>query len=240
MHRIVEDSPSPKVPFSILPSSTLFPPRSLHSNLLFLLSLFLQPPPNFPFICSVSPTIQMRSAKVVTILLLYLLWKGFHFNLEKMLAVGLQFICHNVFKSLEHWSTAFDALRRLWLTPSPPLPALELSVDKCSSACFVPEISFYNGTCTLGHLFPGGQPHFTELLSVRQAVVQLCQFCLHLQYFQRVWSLNYFRRLEGSNPCAWLSYCTSDTWHSLCTCRVQYCENWHSYSWNGPFDCFKP
>lgn len=146
----------------------------------------------------------------------------------------------NVFKNLANWNTAFDSLKLLWLTPSPPLPASELSIDKCSSAGFVPEISFYNGTCTPGHFFPGGQLRFTELLTFRKAVAQLCQFCLHLQYFQRVWRLNYFRGLEGSNPCAWLSYCTGDIWHSLCTCRVQYCENWHSYSWNGPFDCFKP
>lgn len=110
----------------------------------------------------------------------------------------------NVSKNLTNWNTGFHSPGRLWLTPRPPLPALELSVDKCSSACFVPEISFYNGTCTLGHLYPGGQPHFTELLSVHQALVQLCQFCLHLQYFQRVWRLNYVRRLEGSNPCTWL------------------------------------
>lgn len=164
MSRFVEDFPSPKVPFSIWPSSILFPPCSLHFNPLFLLSLFLQPPLNFAFFCSVSPNIQMRSAKVITILLLHLLWKEFNFNLEKTLAIGLQFICHKVSKSLENWNTAFDALRRLWLTPSPPLPALELTVDKCSSARFVPEISFDNGTCTLGHLFPGGQPPFTELL----------------------------------------------------------------------------
>lgn len=182
----------------------------------------------------------MSFAKLATILLLHLLWKEFHLNLKQLLILAYDSFATNVSISLANWNTAFDSLGRLWLTPSPPLPALELSVDKCSSACFVPEISSYNGTCTLGHLFPGGQPGFTELLSVHQALVQLCQFCLRLQCFQRVWSLNCFRRLEGSNPCTWLSYRSGDTWHSLCTCRVQYCENWHSYSWNGPFDCSKP
>lgn len=142
----------------------------------------------------------MRSAKVVTILLLHLLWKEFHFNLEKTLAIGSQFIYHKVSKSLENWNTAFDARQRLWLTPSPPLPALELTAGKCSSACFVPEISFYNGTCTLGHLFPGGQPHFTELLSVRQAMVQLCQFCCICNIFKGSEAWTTLGDLKGATP----------------------------------------
>lgn len=187
------DSPSPKVLFFIWPSSTLFLP--------FILTLCL----SFPFISSLLliflssalflPPFRWGLLRGLPFYFYISLWKGFHFNFEKMLAIVLHSICHKVSKSLENWNTALDALRRLWLTPSSPLPALELTVDKCSSACFVPEISFYNGTCTMGHLFPGGQPHFSELLSVHQALVQLCQFCLHLQYFQRVWSLSYFRRL---------------------------------------------